>query len=92
MRGGADEFLTIPYDEANADPCSIRAAERWIEVGDLAGWDMGKGYVFSTISTVRESCTLVRGSHPLSASHNYSAFEAERKGGRRARGIFNALF
>ena len=68
MRDGADHLLTIPYDEQHPDTCAIRAVEQWIAVGNFAGWDMDKGYLFPTITTVGESGEPVRGAHPLSAS------------------------
>ena len=68
MRDGADHLLTIPYDAQHADTCPVRAIERWIEVGNFAGWDMGKGYLFPVISMSDGNNTPVRGSRLLSAS------------------------
>lgn len=66
MRDGADNLLTVPYDEQHADTCPIRV-ENWVAIGKFVGWNMEKGYLFPTISTIGEGRTPTRGSLPLAA-------------------------
>lgn len=61
QRDGADHILTIPYDEKDLSICPVRAVEQLVAVGNCAGWDMTKGYKFSSMSQGNKGDNPVRG-------------------------------
>lgn len=44
MRAGADNLITVPFDDKHLETCFIGAVEQWVELGEFVGWDMKKGY------------------------------------------------
>ena len=46
LRDGADHLISVPDDEKYVAVCPVRAVEKWIAVGQAAGWDMTSGYLF----------------------------------------------
>lgn len=67
MRDGSDHLLTVPYDDEHLATCAIRAVEQWVSLGEYHGWDMTKGYLFSSIS-VTATGSPVRDKRPLTAA------------------------
>lgn len=50
MGDGADQLLTMPYDDEFILTCPVRAIERLVDFGTHVGWDMTTGCVLPSIS------------------------------------------
>lgn len=42
MEDGADNLLTVTYDNHSLAICPVRAVEQHIRIGTAVGWDMTK--------------------------------------------------
>lgn len=64
MSDGAVHFLTVAYDTC-VFTCPVPAAKQFITVGNHAGCDMSKGYIFPSITKKNHCGQPVRSSVPV---------------------------
>ena len=92
LRDGADHLISVPDDEKYVAVCPVQAVEKWIAVGQAAGWDMTSGYyLFFEISTGPNG-RLVKGSLPISATKMSTKLKEYAPGSGGNSGFFITLF